>query len=298
MGEEAVEQEESTASLWDVSMTDYLAETSRWSATTLGKMIDREEGGPRVAWLLQNRKISLGTKSQAMGNVTHAAIWEGTEAFQKRYVVANQNTKVGKDKAAEAKITGQIVITQATYDEAMSTAEGVIAAAHERAADGDSWLADFLAAPGLREQSMIWEDMETRLPLKGRADKLLTDVPVIGDLKTSKAWRPDPHEWVREAIKYGCHRQAWLYSSAYWQIFGKWPRFIFIVVHNKAPYQVGLYEMPKQVLQLGREQARRAMKLVIEHQESGRWFEPCERGIVEVEYPDYAYQDERMEWTR
>lgn len=262
----------------------------RWSNTTLGLMLT---DGPRAALAkMQGKPVGKPTKSTRQGDYTHCAIWEG-ETFAERFLVCDQRTKAGKEQAAEAREVGKIPIRASEYTTAMNMADAVTNAARERADDGDMSLVDLLAARGLREQSFIWTDPLTGLRLKGRADKMITEAHRLADLKTAQEWRDTNDGWVRHAWRYGYHRQAWLYCSAYEQIFGAWPRYELIVVHNEPPYEVAVYEYMRDnsELELGENECRHAMRMVLQCQESGRWIAPEERGSRPLVYPAHFYPD-------
>lgn len=292
---------EARGRLVDMSWEQYLADRDRWSNTSLGNVLER---GPRYAFMRWTGQIEdRDTKAMQLGRVVHTAIWEGTEAFAAKYLVADRRTTKGKAAAAECEARGGEVITGSTYDKAMQIGMAVLRAANERASDTvvvdgvekpDTLLRDILAAPGLREQSFVWEDAVTGLALKGRADKMFTKVPVIADLKTASKWMPDWKEWVRDAKDHGYHRQAALYIDAYEAIFGVRPRFIDIVVHSEEPYEVALCEFGDSELELGLLDARRAMRKVLDCMESGRWFDPAERGVVQVTFPHYVFSDQEL----
>jgi hypothetical protein len=297
----AAENPEPRGRLVDMSWEQYLADKDRWSNTSLGNVLEK---GPRYAFMRWTGQIEdKDTPAMQLGRVVHTAIWEGTEAFAAKYLVADRRTTKGKAAAAEHEERGGEVITGATYDKAMQIGMAVLKAANERANDTilvngeekpDTLLRDILAAPGRREQSFTWEDSVTGLPLKGRADKLFERVPVIADLKTASEWMPDWKQWVRGAKDRGYHRQAWLYCDAYEAIYGVRPRFICIVVHSAEPYEVALCEFGDAELELGMLEARRAMRRVLDCMESGRWYDPAERGVVQVTFPHYVFSDEEL----
>lgn len=275
--------------LWDCTFEEYLADREHWSNTTLGDLLEK---GPRYAWLRQTGQLVVAsTDALTVGSMTHAAVWEGTQTLDDRYLIVEKRIESAKKKAAAQ---GKVAVLQSMYDQALAIGKAIARAAVERAEDGDTFLADLLAAPGRREQSFAWSDSETGVLLRGRADKLLEEYPLIVDLKTAKAWRPEWESWLRDARKYGYHRQAWLYSDAYEAIYGRRPRFIHIVVHNEPPYEVGVYELGESELELGMMQCRRAMREVAERLESGVWHDPAERGVQGVYYPHFVFQDEEM----
>jgi hypothetical protein len=211
--------------------------------------------------------------------------------FEQRYTVCVQRTTGGKKAATEARANGVTPIRESEHDAALEMSARVMGAAQERAADGDTDLADILAAEGLREQSFIWTDPVTGVHLTGRADKMIPAVPMIADLKTAKHWRDDNHEWIRHAWRYGYHRQAWLYCSGFEQVFGAWPRYVLIVVHNSPPFEVAVYEYMRDgsEMGLGELECRRAMRMVLDCKESGKWYAPEERGTRPLIYPEHFY---------
>lgn len=278
--------------LWDATWEQYIA-LRRWSNASLGTML---KDGPRAAKArFEGKDVGGNTRAMRMGTLCHCAILEGPEVFAKRFLVANKRTKKGKEAAEQAEANGVMVIRAEEYDTAMSMAEAVAEQAKERAEDGDSRLASMLAAPGLCEQSMLWTDPVTDLELKGRADKLVPDADMVIDLKTTSSWRSGWDGFDRVAYKFGYERQAWLYTNAAEQIYGRPFSFELIVVHSSPPFEVALYRFNLQEYELGMEQSRRAMRLVKKHTAMGKWYAPEERGVNTIVYPDWVYQDVELQ---
>jgi hypothetical protein len=244
--------------------------------------------GPRAAKSVLDRTAPpTETKAMRIGKRFHEALLE-PEVFAASYVPKTWNgtTKAGKARKAEVEERGQTPIEIEEWSLIIAMKGAVYQAAQERAQDKDPLLAELLLSPGRVEQSALWWDTEEDMPLKGRFDKVLPGLVV--DIKTADQWMPD--EWARtSALKYGYHRQAWMYCDAYEAIHGTRPRHLHVVVHNAHPYEVTLFELGEQELELGMEQVRKALGEIKERMAANRWHSDAERGVRPVAFPSWVY---------
>lgn len=290
-------------------MDEYLADRDRWSNTAIKIYLDK---GPRAAWLYLNGELEIpDTKDKRIGRLFHHALLQPEDWAKRLYPPEPERPEGANGKAKKDTEAKQIynewkaecdawkadikpdslVVDPDELELVQSMREGVLRAANERAADGDMWLADMLAAPGLIEQTVHWLCPFTGLPLKARWDKAIPNAGVIIDLKSAKNWLPE--EWARfQSMKYRYHLQAHLYSDAFEAVYGKRPRFFFLVVHKEKPFECALYELGDQEMELGMNQARRAMEDIAKRMADNRWHCIEERGICRLSYPAYAHMDE------
>lgn len=284
--------------LWDCTLEDYLAERDVWSASTLGRLI---EEGPTAAWetLLGNLAFPE-TKDRRIGSYAHEAIneFEKWRSFDARHYVKDWDgrTREGKARAAEVAAQGLIILDpreDKTLIEERAIAEeirlAVLTDAKRRADKGKPFLAKALVAQGLVEQGVLFSCSKTGLPLRCRWDKALVQARTILEIKTSKAWREK--DWARESLKYGFHRQGFIECDAFQAVYGVWPRLIHLVIHNKPPYEVALYEMTAGVLELGRAEVQGACAEVMRRLTEEDWRLPEQNDIVALSYPHWAFAE-------
>jgi predicted amidohydrolase len=122
--------------------------------------------------------------------------------------------------------------------------------------------------------SAFWTDPETGLELKARAD-MLNGMATCIDLKS--AADASPHGFANAIARYRYHVQAALYLDA----FGA-ERFVFVA---------GIYTLDDASVQQGRDEYRRALRGIAEHQQKDVW---PSYGAQEISLPGWAfdYEDE------
>ena len=112
-----------------------------------------------------------------------------------------------------------------------------------------------LTGKGENEISLFWADKETGnyLQINRPGQKQQN---YIMDLKTTGSAKPE--DFVKNAYKYGYHRQAYWYSYGYEQCFKEEPKgFVFIVVEKEPPYEVCVFEATELFKAVGKIEARK-----------------------------------------
>lgn len=126
-----------------------------------------------------------------------------------------------------------------------------------------------LTGKGENEISLFWVDEETGIICKGRPDKICNKI--IVDLKTTGSAKPE--DFVKNAYKYGYHRQAYWYSYGYEQCFKEEPKgFVFIVVEKEPPYEVCVFEATELFKAVGKIEARKNLLTYKECLDKGQWW--------------------------
>lgn len=137
-------------------------------------------------------------------------------------------------------------------------------------------IASKLLTNGVAEKCIFQTDPETQLPLKIRPDYLLENI--IVDVKTANDSSPEAFMRISYDMEY--HIQAAMYSAVASLLTGQPYQFVFVVVENKAPYQVVVYYADEKMLSVGNDLYRQALDTVLECEKTGVW-----PGIPEQLYP-------------
>ena len=197
------------------------------------------------------------------GTALHAAVLE-PEAFASEYIKRpsfDRRTKAGKDGAEAFDATmagsGKIIMDAADYDQVTTMRDSIMA--HPVAAH-------LLGLPGVSEASIFFEIDGLRC--KARPDRLVTDEPIILDVKTTD----DVDKFEASAEEYRYHVQEAHYSEAALQLTGKQHRFIFVVVGKRkvfGQHPVRVFEMEPEWRDAGRKALMEDIEAAKELEEFG-----------------------------
>jgi len=180
------------------------------------------------------------------GTALHAAVLE-PEAFASEYIKRpsfDRRTKDGKAGAEAFDATmagsGKIIMDAADYDQVTTMRDSIMA--HPVAAH-------LLGLPGVSEASIFFEIDGLRC--KARPDRLVTDEPIILDVKTTD----DVDKFEASAEEYRYHAQVAWYCEALRQLRGVEHRFIFVVVGKRkvfGQHPVRVFEMDPEWMEAGK----------------------------------------------
>ena len=109
---------------------------------------------------------------------------------------------------------------------------------------------------GKNEAVSCWEDEDSGVFCKGKADKVKKDFVI--DLKTTASG--EFHSFKGSAYKYGYNRQSAFYMDG----FNK-RNFIFIVIEKSSPYNLYIYECSDNFIDSGREEYKQLLKTYKEY---------------------------------
>ena len=188
-----------------------------------------------------------------IGSAVHTHILE-LDQWDAQYVVApagiDRRTKVGKAEweVFQTAIGTRTVISREDADLVMRIGRSVL---------GHPAAAYLLGLPGKAETTHMWVDEATGLQCKCRPDWLLDDGSMIVDLKTTTE-DASPKEFQRSIAKWRYHVQASWYLDGIEKATGNRPHsFVFIAVEKKPPYVCAVYVADTQMIEIGRDTARR-----------------------------------------
>ncbi|MGW8565691.1 PD-(D/E)XK nuclease-like domain-containing protein [Isoptericola sp. NPDC055881] len=171
------------------------------------------------------------------------------------------STKDAKEFIAGARAEGLVPIKPDEWAAVERMANAVLANDDARA---------LLEAPGNSEASAFWDDPETGIECKGRFDRLLADVPIAVDVKTT-GQTADPRHLPRYAVNLGWDVQASHYRAAAEILRGTPHRFLHVVVETTDPHLVSVVELDADFLAIGEARRRTAVDLFVACTAAAQW---------------------------
>ena len=169
------------------------------------------------------------------------------------------------------------IMTRAEADRAQSCADAVLSC--DRATD--------LLLAGASEEPITWTDAETGRACKGRPDH--AGGRTI-DLKTTAVF--EPRRFASLAARLGYHCQLAFYDDGRYavghEINGD-PALI--VVQSDPPHDVVVYDAGPDVIEAGRREYRRLLRLLIHCEQSDDWPGVARGQAVRLCLPEWAYAD-------
>jgi hypothetical protein len=151
---------------------------------------------------------------------------------------------------------------------------------------------------GEPEYLITWEDSETGVKCKMRADYLLTPEQgaqiglasgLISDLKSTVDARL--HSFQRDAWKMGYHIQAAFYRRGYQAHFGTLPPFVFFAAEKEFPCASIPYPASDDFLRMGDDEVSRQLRIYAECNATDTW-PAYPQEAVWLEPPAWALRDE------
>lgn len=248
----------------------YHQDTSRVSASGL-KVLAQSPAHFWARYRDPNREKRVETDALRVGKAVHCCALE-PEKFVERYVrlddEINLRTKVAREYRDELLASGRVPLKAEEYDRVMR-----IASAMRRHPVWPAWMTS-----GHAEHLITWEDEETGVLCKMRADYLLTPeqgaplglpVGLVPDLKTCR----DARSFPRDAWNLGYHIQAAFYRRGYRAHFGTYdpPPFVFLAFEKEAPFAGIPYPAGPDFLAAGDREVSRLLRLYADCNSSDNW---------------------------
>ncbi len=202
------------------------------------------------------------TDAMLLGRAVHTACLE-PDRFPLDYAVWTGGRRAGKEWDAYcAANEGRDILREQDYLEVCVIRDAV--RRHPLAVP-------YLLAPGPCETGIQWTDEATGLACKGRLDKVATidGGKVLVDLKTARDIKA--RVFGSHAAKLGYHAQVAFYFDGLVALGQAPTRAVFVVVENKAPYDVAVYVATEDVLWAGREEYRALLGQLVRCRESDTW---------------------------
>jgi hypothetical protein len=121
--------------------------------------------------------------------------------------------------------------------------------------------------PGIPEASLFATDPETGVEIRARFDFW---APISVDLKTT-ATLASKSGFEKAVANHGYDVQQEHYGDTEKLITGERRPFVFVVVEKTPPYLVGVHQLDREFVEIGRKKAARARRIFAECTASGVW---------------------------
>lgn len=224
------------------------------SATSLKDMLT----SPLLYWR-RRQMPRQDTDTLRQGRAGHTAILE-PDRFMLEYALwpkKNGRRFGAKWDDFRAAHEAQTILTEEQYKTALKMRDA--ARAHPVAKR-------YLEERGQVELSIKWVHPRTGIRLKSRLDWLCS---ALVDIKTTR--NPAPGRFSSDAAKFGYALQLALYGDAVTVATGEALPTKLLAIQSMEPFDVVVFDVPEDVLQVGRQQYEDALDKVIECRKSGIW---------------------------
>jgi hypothetical protein len=256
----------------DISLEDY-HKMDGWSKSALDKV------HKSMAHYFESKKEQMTSPALEFGSAFHSKVLT-PDLFQKEYVIepdfGDLRTKAAKELKASFLMENinkkGLDFESATKIELMSQAVFNHPVANQLLTDGDA------------EHSFFWIDDQTKLQCKARPDYVRRDGIII-DLKTTSdaSW----FEFQRSIVKYRYHAQGGHFTNGVSKVMGSdYGTFILIVIESSAPYNVAVYNLDEDSLNLGRTSIKMDFDKILAYEKTQWTGYPCM--IMDMFLPPWA----------
>jgi hypothetical protein len=270
----------------NVAAEDYFA----WSAVSNSKL-SLLKRSPRH----YQHGFSEATPAMQLGSLVHSGVLEPL-AIAKRYVFMPDyakhpgNTTASGDRSfsSATKFVKQMEeqFRQMHFDKEIVTEEQYNTMVGMSTALADNDKAKHLLRDGRAEVSMVWDDPETGLRCKARADWLKPGV--MADLKTTM----DAGQFERSIVKFGYHRQMAFYTRGLMANGIDADPWI-ICVEKSAPFGCRCAPMDSEALRIGANEIDELLGLLVECQARDFW--PGYQNPSVWSVPEWYSKSEQLE---
>ncbi len=164
-------------------------------------------------------------------------------------------------------------------------------------ANADPVIRDLLEAEGEVEQTIIWTDRETGLPLRARPDKCCRYKSgyQILDLKATSIDVGNEREVSSKIFSFKYHQQAACYCDAAKLAFNAPPlQFVFVFIRNRPPFNAVAWVLNENDLDLGRRHNAVALFELKTRLASGNWRGGRHGKLNVVSLPKWAWTDDPL----
>lgn len=231
-----------------------------------------------AAYLDPDREAKEETPALRLGSAIHSAVLE-PHKFADEFCCApdvDRRTKEGKEIYAAfiAESGDKTVLSAKEYLNVQRVVESVLRhKVYKKIFDGSD---------GVAETSMYWEDRSVGVLCRIRPDWM--GAGVLLDVKTTEDASPD--SFMRSIFTYGYHRQAAFYLDGC-KANGIDPgAFMFMALEKSAPYAIAFYYAEPEMIEQGRKEYKKLLRIYADCLESGNWPGYPEK-IVPINLPEW-----------
>lgn len=208
---------------------------------------------------------SKPTESMIFGTAFHCYVLENDKFNDEYYIMpkTDRRTKAGKEAYAMHMdaAAGKSIITTDQFNTILGMAEAI---------NSNKTLKGLLNIDGSKYESVnTWTErihsddgINESIDCKSLIDLRVDSEDIVVDLKTTSS----VNAFTGSVRKYGYHRQAAFYLRGLQAngLVSHNARFIFLVVEKTAPYEVGLFEVTPEILDIANEDIDYLLKLYAE----------------------------------
>jgi exodeoxyribonuclease VIII len=227
----------------DIPLDEYLA----WPYLSKSGLmaLDRSPGH----YQLEKAQPRKPTDAMVFGSAVDCLWMEGLPLFISKYIAAPEGLR--RDRRTKAyrefldAAAGRTVLTSEQWEWACAIRDHLVA--HPILSD--------LRAEGETQLSLVWDDPEFGVRLKGRPDLVTVrdGRPCVLDLKLTRDPRPDAFRRTMANLRY--HWQAYLYLQGITEVEGvDHDEFLFVAVEDHPPFAIWVYQIDDSALLYAREE--------------------------------------------
>lgn len=273
-----------TAEHRPLSHAEYHSELEHDSNTSLRLF---EESPARYYHTRITKRIPPKVETDAMrlGTATHIAILEPERIHESIEIIPPEVLSASGEKRGkawdkfQADFAGKVLVKQSEFDGLKWQVENAWTNPAVRAA---------LERVTVREHSLFWTTKQD-YKLKCRMDAAQELDGEIIDLKRTE--RSEPDFW-RAVKDFAYHRQAALYCHGFKSYYGVRPRFHFLIVQSKPPYECCIRTLPIEALKLGHYENQETLeRLYACKRGERRWVTDGYEEIRELDLPPFFYPE-------
>jgi len=243
-----------------------------WNAMDKTALWEMRKSPAHFHWCQEHPKAP--TAAMEKGTLLDTALFDGWAKIAEIVAVrpeGNGNLKIVKEFMAEAEMTGKIVVTQADLETLKWRVRNIWD--HREAAE--------ILSRCAFQVSFVWDDPDTGVRCKGRADLALKGGPEADDLK--HAHNAEPGSFRRDVAKYGYQVQAAMYLDGLSCATGHtYDTFRFVLGEDVPPYCANVLPLGSASIAAGRASY-------------SRWLYEYKRCVETGLWPGYDYHQEPID---
>lgn len=194
------------------------------------------------------------------GRAAHAVLLEGSESSLHVIEADDWRTKAAKEAREAARAAGKTPMLA----KQVHRVRAMVKAAQEYIAGSE--IAGVFE-DGSPEVPVKWQEGATLCRM--RADWITADARMILDYKTTQSARPE--SFVSMGIAYGYAMQEAFYRRGVKTVFGKEPRFVFLLQEKEPPYICSLVAFDPAMQEIGDKQVQHALALWGTYMQRNQW---------------------------
>lgn len=220
------------------------------------------------------------TPALLFGRAFHAALLE-PEVFESEFVVEPEfgDQRKPANKLARKEWFEEHGAATAIKADDMAQIQAMVASVRAHP------LGRQMLREGEPELTVVWQDDETGLKCKCRADYYVSRHELVVDAKS--ALNASPEQFKRDIVKYRYHVQDALYRAGFSAADKPVRHFAFLAVEKERPHAVAIYELDSDAIGRGYTATRRNMDTLAECMRKNKWPGYSE-SIQSLELPPWA----------